>query len=84
MKKTVLIAMFGLMVGSVWANGETKEQFCEAKRAFAESKGWKHNQALAEQIFDEMDVNKDGFVTGDEKKAWNQLQREKKAAEGKG
>ncbi|CAA6676280.1 MULTISPECIES: hypothetical protein [unclassified Lentimonas] len=73
MTKTLTIAgilcIAALTSLSAAQKGMTKDQFVAAQKKAAAKKGWKFNQEKVEAQFVIIDTNKDGIVTGTEKKA---------------
>lgn len=73
MKKWIVVAALAVAAGTAFAKSSTdwtKEEFIEKQKAQWEEKGWKWNQDKVEQMFEEMDTDKDGIVTGVERKQY--------------
>jgi hypothetical protein len=85
MKKYLIIALLACVPAFVQAEpqkkapkgGTTLEQFEETRKKSAKKNGNKYNEKKTHEIFKKMDVNKDGFATPDEKKAYWASQKKK-------
>ncbi|WP_372725785.1 kappa-carrageenase [Novipirellula sp.] len=53
----------------------TKAEFVAMEKAKWEKEGWNWNQAKVESNFDEMDTNRDGIASGQERQAWFEKKR---------
>ncbi|MEX0331087.1 MAG: hypothetical protein AB3N64_06640 [Puniceicoccaceae bacterium] len=86
MKLLVLFAAFCLFfpaIASAAEKGPTdfdREEFYEKEKIKAEKGGWKYSQKNADKLFDKMDADGDGILTGQERKMyWDDWAAQKNA-----
>ncbi|MGJ8639545.1 MAG: hypothetical protein ACSHYA_09145 [Opitutaceae bacterium] len=72
MKKTITITLAALTALSAFAakGDSSKQEFMATQKAKFQQKGWSWDQAKMDAMFNEMDADNNGIVSGDEKKAY--------------